>query len=272
MRVEVSGVQIEKTALPGVLLLTPKRHGDARGFFSESWNRRVMAEAGLEIDFVQDNHSFSARAGTVRGLHFQAPPHAQAKLVRCGRGRLFDVAVDIRKGSPSYGQWAGAELSFDNGHQLLIPAGFLHGFVTREADTEILYKCADYYAPDCDGAVRFDDPDIGIDWGIAPESAVLSDKDARCPAAAPISSHHSPMRTRDEDSGHRRRRLHRLGRGAAGGGARACRRQPRRADLCRLPRQCRQRRRRARSMPSSRPISATAPRSTGSSPRTGPTR
>jgi dTDP-4-dehydrorhamnose 3,5-epimerase len=175
------GLQIEKTALEGVLLLTPPRFGDARGFFSESWNRRRMAESGLDIDFVQDNHSFSARPGTVRGMHFQAPPHAQAKLVRCGRGRLLDVVIDIRRGSPGYGKWTGVELSFENGKQLLIPAGFLHGFVTREPDTEILYKCSDYFAPDCDGAVRFDDPDIGIDWGFDTASAVLSDKDRAAP-------------------------------------------------------------------------------------------
>ncbi len=174
-------MQIEQTSLPGVVILTPARHGDPRGFFSESWNRRRMEEAGIAIDFVQDNHSLSEQVGTVRGLHFQSPPHAQAKLVRCGRGALYDVAVDIRRGSPTYGQWVGVELSFENGRQLLIPVGFLHGFVTRAPMTEIIYKCSDYYAPDCDGAVRFDDPDIGIDWGIDPASAVLSAKDAKAP-------------------------------------------------------------------------------------------
>ena len=136
-------MQVDKTKLPGVLLLTPKRFGDARGFFSESWNRQTLAAQGISTDFVQDNHSLSKATGTVRGLHFQAPPHAQAKLVRCGRGSLFDVAVDIRKGSPTYGQWVGYELSFDNGLQLLIPEGFAHGFVTRAPDTEIIYKCSD---------------------------------------------------------------------------------------------------------------------------------
>ncbi len=171
-------LEIETTPLPGVVVLTPKRFGDARGFFSESWNRARMAEAGFDIDFVQDNHSLSAKAGTVRGLHFQAPPHAQDKLVRCGRGRLFDVAVDVRRGSPTYGRWTGVELSAENGRQLLVPAGFLHGFVTREPDTEIVYKCSDYYAPECDGAVLWNDPEIGIDWGIDPAEAILSDKDA----------------------------------------------------------------------------------------------
>lgn len=178
-------MQIEPTALSGVLILTPARFGDPRGFFCESWNRKRMAQAGIDIDFVQDNHSMSAQTGTVRGLHFQSPPHAQAKLVRCGRGRLFDVAVDIRKGSPTYGQWVGEELSFDNGKQLLIPAGFLHGFVTREPDTEIIYKCSDYYAPDCDGAVHFDS--AGIDWGLSGD-AILSDKDRIAPALADFDS------------------------------------------------------------------------------------
>lgn len=181
-------MQIEDTPIPDLVVLTPPRFGDSRGFFSESWNRRKMAEAGLDYDFVQDNHSLSARVGTVRGLHFQSPPHAQAKLVRCGRGRLFDVAVDIRKGSPTFGQWFGIELTFENGKQLLVPEGFLHGFVTREPDTEIIYKCSDFYAPECDGAVRFDDPEIGIDWGLAPGSAVLSEKDAAAPLLAEFDS------------------------------------------------------------------------------------
>ncbi|MEO1493929.1 MAG: dTDP-4-dehydrorhamnose 3,5-epimerase [Pseudomonadota bacterium] len=178
-------MNLTETALPGVLLLEPRRFGDARGFFSESWNRKTLAAHGIEIDFVQDNHSVSATVGTVRGLHFQSPPHAQAKLVRCGRGALFDVAVDIRKGSPTYGQWVGYELSHDNGLQLLIPAGFLHGFVTRAPDTEILYKCSDYYAPDCDGAVAWNS--CGIDWGLTGD-AILSDKDAAAPALADFDS------------------------------------------------------------------------------------
>lgn len=178
-------MEIEQTSLPGVLILTPRRFGDNRGFFSESWNRQRMVEAGIDIDFVQDNHSVSREVGTLRGLHFQSPPHAQAKLVRCGRGSLFDVAVDIRHGSPTFGQWVGVELSFGNGKQVLIPEGFLHGFITRESDTEIVYKCSDYYAPDCDGAVRFDDPDIGIDWGLS-GAPVLSDKDAAAPRLADL--------------------------------------------------------------------------------------
>ena len=175
---------IEKTALPGVLILTPARHRDSRGFFSESWNAKTMADAGLNYSFVQDNHSLSELPNTLRGLHFQTPPHAQDKLVRCGRGALFDVAVDIRQGSPTFGQWVGVELSFENGRQLLIPAGFMHGFVTRRPMTEIVYKCSDTYAPDCDAAVRWDDPDIGIDWGLRENPPILSEKDAAAPRLA----------------------------------------------------------------------------------------
>ena len=179
-------MQVEKTDLEGVLLLTPKRFGDARGFFSESWSKRAMQAAGLDFTWVQDNHSLSMQAGTVRGLHFQSPPHAQDKLVRCGRGALFDVAVDVRRGSPTYGRWVGYELSFENGRQLLVPAGFLHGFVTLQPDTEIIYKCSDYYAPDCDGAVRFDSLDI--DWNMHGLEPVLSDKDAAAQAFADFDS------------------------------------------------------------------------------------
>ena len=179
-------MHIEQTPLAGVLILTPRRFGDDRGFFSESWNRRTLTEAGVILpDFVQDNHSLSREAGTVRGLHFQSPPHAQGKLVRCGRGALFDVAVDVRVGSPSYGQWFGAELSFENAKQLWIPAGFLHGFVTRAPDTEIVYKCTDHYAPECDGAVRWDS--CGIDWGFS-GAPMLSAKDAAAQSLADFQS------------------------------------------------------------------------------------
>lgn len=175
------------TKLAGVVLLNPPRFGDARGFFSESWNKQKLAEHGIDIDFVQDNHSVSAAVNTVRGLHFQSPPHAQAKLVRCGRGAFFDVVVDVRKGSDTFGQWVGYDLTAENGLQLLIPEGFLHGFATRTTDTEIIYKCSDYYAPECDGAVRFDDPDIGINWGLT-GAAVLSEKDQDAPSMADFDS------------------------------------------------------------------------------------
>lgn len=166
-------------------MIKPARYGDHRGFFSESWNQKRMQEAGLDINFVQDNHSLSREVGTIRGLHFQSPPHAQGKLVRCGKGKLFDVAVDVRRGSPTYGHWIGEELSFENGKQLWIPAGFLHGFVTREPDTEIIYKCTDYYAPECDGAVRWDS--CGIEWAIEGHP-VLSPKDEAAPMLAEFDS------------------------------------------------------------------------------------
>lgn len=167
-------MKIETTPLPGVVILTPDRHGDTRGFFSESWNRTALQKAGMTLpEFVQDNHSMSAQTGTLRGLHYQAPPHAQGKLVRCGRGCLFDVAVDARRGSPTYGRWFGAELSFQNGRQLWIPEGFLHGFVTREPDTEIVYKCTAHYDRASDGAVAWDSLDIA--WGVS--DPFLSDKD-----------------------------------------------------------------------------------------------
>ena len=174
-------MNILQTEIPGAIVITPPRFGDDRGFFAETWNMRQLVKHGITTEFVQDNQSISRVVGTVRGLHYQSPPHAQDKLVRCGRGRLLDIAVDIRKGSPTYGAWVGVELSAENGKQLLVPKGFLHGFVTLEPDTEILYKCSDYYAPECDGAIRFDDPDIGIDWGITSGQAVLSDKDAAAP-------------------------------------------------------------------------------------------
>lgn len=168
--------------------MTPRRFGDDRGFFSEVWNYNVLKAKGIDINFVQDNHSLSRPAGTVRGLHFQSPPHAQDKLVRCGAGVVFDVAVDARLGSPTYGKWVGVELSAENGKQLLIPRGFLHGFVTRVPSSELLYKCSDVYAPECDGAVRFDDPDLAIDWGIDPSSAVLSVKDKNAQSFADFQS------------------------------------------------------------------------------------
>tara|TARA_B110000003_G_scaffold274244_1_gene313758 strand:- start:776 stop:1318 length:543 start_codon:yes stop_codon:yes gene_type:complete len=170
-----------------LILIKPKRHGDHRGFFAETYSRRKYSELGIDDDFVQDNHSISRDVGTLRGLHFQAPPHAQAKLVRCGRGAIFDVAVDIRKGSPTYGHWEGYELTAENGDQLYVPVGFAHGFVTLEPDSEIVYKCSDYYAPKREGSVLWNDPDIGIDWPTDADP-ILSDKDATAPLLADLES------------------------------------------------------------------------------------
>lgn len=177
---------VEPTALPDVKIIQPKRFGDHRGFFSETYSRSAFAEAGITLDFVQDNHSLSAAVGTLRGLHFQAPPFAQDKLVRVPRGRILDVAVDIRASSPDFGKFVAVELSAENWWQLLVPAGFAHGFVTLEPDTEVLYKVNAPYAPEHDRGVAFDDPAIGIDWGFAPEALILSDKDQRHPRLADL--------------------------------------------------------------------------------------
>ncbi|MDH3579114.1 MAG: dTDP-4-dehydrorhamnose 3,5-epimerase [Hyphomicrobiales bacterium] len=167
--------------LPGPVLLTPEIFRDERGFFSETYNKRVMDQAGISIPFVQDNHSLSKPTGTVRGLHFQTSPHAQDKLVRVTRGAIFDVAVDIRSGSPTFGQHVAATLSADNWHQFWVPKGFAHGFCTLEPDTEVIYKVSDYYDPDCDKGVVWDDPALGIDWPVTPARATLSDKDRSLP-------------------------------------------------------------------------------------------
>lgn len=174
-------MEVFETEIPAIKRLIPRRIGDGRGWFSESWNSKRMAEAGLAIDFVQDNHSFSASVGTIRGLHFQAPPMAQTKLIRVTQGAVMDVVADIRRGSPTFSKWVAVELSAENGVQLLVPRGFLHGFVTLTPNTDVLYKVDAYYDPDCDGGVRFDDPDLAIDWGIDPAQAILSDKDAAAP-------------------------------------------------------------------------------------------
>lgn len=173
-------MQIEETALPGVRVITPPRHGDERGWFSETFSARALAARGIEIAWVQDNHSFSARKGTLRGLHYQAPPVAQDKLVRCSRGAILDVAVDFRAGSPRFARWVAVELSAENGRQLLIPQGFLHGFLTLADGAEVQYKCSAPYAPECDGALRWNDPEIGIDWPLSGEP-VLSAKDRAAP-------------------------------------------------------------------------------------------
>ncbi|MFN7054347.1 dTDP-4-dehydrorhamnose 3,5-epimerase [Hyphomonas sp.] len=171
-------LKVEALAIPDVKLVTPARFTDDRGFFSETWNAERFSAAGIDAAFNQDNHSLSVHAGTVRGLHYQAPPFAQAKLVRVLRGAIIDVAVDVRKGSPTYGQWVKAELTAENGVQIFVPRGFLHGFATLAPDTEVAYKVDAYYSKECDGAVVWNDPDLAIDWGIDPASAKLSPKDA----------------------------------------------------------------------------------------------
>ena len=172
-------MQVTKTKLEGVLILEPKVFGDARGWFMETWSARKFEAAGLNFNFVQDNQSYSAQKGTLRGLHYQTAPFAQAKLVRCTRGKLLDVAVDIREGSETFAQWVAVELTADNKKQLLIPRGFAHGFITLTDDVEIQYKADAFYAPNCDGNIRWNDAEINIDWPFAP--TILADKDAKAP-------------------------------------------------------------------------------------------
>jgi len=179
-------LEIRHLGLDGVLEIVPKRHGDLRGFFSETWNRRRFLEAGLDFEFVQDNHSLSSEAGTLRGLHFQVPPRAQAKLVRVVRGAILDIAVDIRRGSPNFGKWVGLEILAEKGNQIFVPAGFAHGFLTLEPNTEVLYKVTAYYSPEHDRAVRYDDPDIGIAWPTHLAPYKLSTKDSSAPRLSEI--------------------------------------------------------------------------------------
>ena len=177
-------MQVQALTIPDVKVLTPAKHGDRRGFFSEVYSARTLAEAGIHCGFVQDNHSFSARRGTVRGLHFQTPPHAQDKLVRVVRGSVFDVAVDLRRRSPTYGRHVSAVLCAEAWNQILVPVGFAHGFMTLDTDTEIIYKVSDYYAPDHDEGLLWNDPALGIRWPIPETDAVLSEKDRRQPGFA----------------------------------------------------------------------------------------
>ena len=177
-------LDVRATALDGVLEIRAPRHSDERGFFSEVWNASVWAAQGLSFDWVQDNHSLSRSRGVLRGLHYQVPPFAQEKLVRVTRGAIYDVAVDIRRSSPTFGQWVGAILSAAEWNQLLIPAGFAHGFLTLEEDTEVQYKVTAPYSAAHDRAIRWNDPALGIDWPMAEESLVLSDKDRNAPLLA----------------------------------------------------------------------------------------
>ncbi len=176
-------MQVRSLAIPEVREIVPPRHGDARGFLSEAWSRRALSEAGITTDFVQDNHSYSAAAGVLRGLHYQKPPCAQAKLVRVTRGSIFDVAVDIRHGSPTFGQWVGLTISAEKWNQIFVPEGFAHGFVTLEPDCEVLYKVTAAYSPGDDCGIRFDDPAIGVKWPVT-DGLILSDKDRAAPLLA----------------------------------------------------------------------------------------
>ncbi|AIQ49637.1 dTDP-4-dehydrorhamnose 3,5-epimerase [Paenibacillus sp. FSL R7-0273] len=175
-----------KTNLEGVLVVEPEVFGDHRGWFMETYSEAKFQEQNLNYKFVQDNQSYSAEKGTLRGLHYQLNPKAQTKLVRCTRGSIYDVAVDIRQGSPSYGKWFGIELTAENKKQLLIPKGFAHGFMTLTEDVEVQYKCDELYAPECDGGILWNDPDIGIEWPIN-VSPVLSAKDENAPLLKEIS-------------------------------------------------------------------------------------
>jgi dTDP-4-dehydrorhamnose 3,5-epimerase len=177
-------MEVRPTQIPDVKLLVLRKHGDARGFFSETYNRRDFAALGIPLEFVQDNQALSGPAGTVRGLHYQLAPAAQSKLVRVTRGRIFDVAVDIRRGSPSFGKFASSELSAEEWNQLYVPAGFAHGYCTLTADTEVIYKVSDYYNPVHERAIRWNDPAIGIPWPVGEAAAIISDRDRRSPLLA----------------------------------------------------------------------------------------
>ena len=182
---------VKKTFIEDVLIISPRRFADDRGFFSETYNARALSDAGFDQKFVQDNHSLSIEKGTVRGLHYQAPPAAQGKLVRVSRGAVYDIAVDIRVGSPTFGKHVKELLSSDNGLQLYVPEGFLHGFITMEPNTEVQYKVTDFYSADHDGAVLWNSPELGIDWGDEAANAVLSKKDAK---AMPWTEFSSPFK------------------------------------------------------------------------------
>jgi dTDP-4-dehydrorhamnose 3,5-epimerase len=182
-------MRIADTEIPEVKLVLPIRHGDQRGFFSETYRRDVLARAGIDVELVQDNHSRSAAAGTVRGFHYQSPPRAQGKLVRVARGAVLDVAVDIRHGSPTFGRHVAVRLSAEEWNQLWIPVGFAHALCTLEPDTEVLYKVTDYYSPEHDLGLAWDDPALDVRWPVDAEQAVLSDKDRKHPRLAELPVH-----------------------------------------------------------------------------------
>ncbi|QKD04801.1 dTDP-4-dehydrorhamnose 3,5-epimerase [Mesorhizobium loti] len=177
-------MEIRSLGLEGVLEVVPKRHGDARGFFMETYNAERFVQAGIELHFVQDNHSYSAAPGVLRGLHYQLAPRTQDKLLRVIRGRILDVCVDIRRSSKTFGKWIAHEISAEKGNQILVPRGFAHGFVTLVPDTEVLYKVTDTYSPDHERSIRFDDPAIGIKWPSIAGGFQLSDKDLKAPMLA----------------------------------------------------------------------------------------
>lgn len=179
-------VEIRDIGFGEVLEIVPVKHGDDRGFFSETYNAKTFAEAGLDVTFVQDNHSLSASVGTLRGLHYQAPPFAQGKLVRVARGEILDIAVDIRHGSPTFAQWVSLHVSAERWNQIYIPPGFAHGFVTLEPDTEVVYKVTNYYSPEHDRSIRFSDPEIGVEWPSLDTPLQLSQKDRDAPFLAAV--------------------------------------------------------------------------------------
>lgn len=184
-------MEMEELSIPGASLIRPTRFEDHRGFFSEVYNRRALAEAGLDVEFVQDNHSLSRQRGTIRGLHFQVPPHAVDKLVRVLSGAIFDVVVDLRRGSPTYGKHVSLILSESSWEQLFVPSGCAHGFCSLEPDTQVFYKVSDYWYPDVDRGLAWNDPDLGIDWPIGEANVVVSEKDAGQPRLSELSNYFS---------------------------------------------------------------------------------
>jgi dTDP-4-dehydrorhamnose 3,5-epimerase len=179
-------MQIERLEIEDIFVILPAKHGDPRGFFSETYRSGFLQKQNVDAQFVQDNHVYSAQLGVLRGLHFQTPPHAQGKLVRCIKGSILDVCVDIRRGSPTFGHHVAIELSAANWKQLWLPPGFAHGYITLEPDCEVIYKVTDYYAKDCERGVAWDDPDLAIDWRISVANLIISEKDRTNPRLADI--------------------------------------------------------------------------------------
>jgi dTDP-4-dehydrorhamnose 3,5-epimerase len=181
MQVHMSKFSARSLDIPGIILVTPKKIGDVRGYFIETYNVAEYSDLGINATFVQDNQSLSEKSGTVRGLHFQIPPKSQAKLIRVLQGGIFDVAVDLRRGSPTYGRWCAARLTAEGGEQLFVPRGFAHGYCSLEPNTEVAYKVDEYYAPECEVGLIWDDSTIGISWPVTQAEAVLSERDRKLP-------------------------------------------------------------------------------------------